>query len=209
MITVEDIRGMEFEETKRGYDEEAVDNFLDEIADQMEQLIRDNAKNLKALEDAEKELENLRSAAPAPVAAEPAAEPAAPAYEDATYFRDLQATVRETLISAQRIADETVGEARKKAQLMVSAAEEQANAIKAQSRQDAEAAKEEVAAMKATATEEVNALKAQSEQEMDVAKMELANVKTSAEDFRARFLKLVQEQMTALNADESLFAKAE
>ena len=106
----------------------------------------------------------------------PAAEPAKasePTVDEPSYFRNLEATLRETLISAQRIADETVAEARKKAKQLVSGAESQAETIVSDSRKQAED-----------------------------AKAELANVKKVTEEYRARFVRLVQEQMHALKLDD-------
>ena len=59
------------------------------------------------------------------VAVEPAPEKAeASAINEPQYFKNLELTLRDTLISAQKIADETVAEARKKANQMIAAAEE-------------------------------------------------------------------------------------
>jgi len=62
------------------------------------------------------------------VAVQPQQQPAMLA-DEPQYFKNLETTLRETLISAQRLADETVAEARKKANTMVANAEEQAAAI--------------------------------------------------------------------------------
>ena len=53
MITVKDIREKEFNPQKRGYNEDEVDEFLDEIADQMEVLIRENRSLIRRIEKAQ------------------------------------------------------------------------------------------------------------------------------------------------------------
>ena len=137
------------------------------------------------------ELKELREAAaqakavPAPVAesavvaVESAPEKAeVSAINEPQYFKNLETTLRETLISAQRLADETVADARKKANAMIASAEEQAANVTA-------AAKAEVETQKSEAEE----------------------LKKAAEDYRARFLRLLEDQAHILKADDSLFAK--
>ena len=126
-------------------------------------------------------------AAPVVVAEEPksivAVAPAQPVQQSAAidepqYFKNLETTLRETLISAQRLADETVADARKKANAMIASAEEQAANVTA-------AAKAEV----------------------ETHKSEAEELKKAAEDYRARFLRLLEDQAHILKADDSLFAK--
>ena len=137
-ITVKDIHEKEFTRQVRGYSIDEVDDFLDEIAQQMELLIRENrALNIKLSEKPPVLEAQAAPAAVAPVAppapvvvapAKPA--PAAPAAKDDTaYFRNLETTLRDTLVSAQRVAEETMSEAQKKAEKLVSSAEEQAGSI--------------------------------------------------------------------------------
>lgn len=183
MITVKDIREKEFSRQKHGYHEDEVDDFLDEIADQMEELIRENRSLLGQLEEAktqasdaaaqdaanyqQPQVEQAQYAAPAKAVDQPPV-------DEPSYFRNLEATLRETLISAQRIADNTVAEARTKAKELVSNAEEQARKIAQE-------------ATTATAN----------------AKQELENLKKAYMDYKSRFLRMVKDQMAAINIDES------
>lgn len=189
-ITVKDIHEKVFSKQVRGYSVDEVDDFLDELATQMEVLIRENRSMLQQLEEAQ----NASPAAvqeSAPVVVSPVVQPIQPIQpvlapqpvqsapvlaDEPQYFKNLETTLRDTLINAQRIADETVAEARKKANSLVAAAEEQAVAITS-------AAKAEAEAIHAEAEETHNA----------------------ANDYRARFLRLVEDQMHVLKADESLF----
>lgn len=162
MITVKDIREKEFAQEKNGYSEDEVDNFLDEIAEQTQALVRENQDLSKQLQELREQLAN------APKSDQVNDEPA--------YFKNLEATLRETLISAQRIADETVAKARQEARQTISSAEEQANAILTSAKAEAEA-----------------------------AKTETAEVRKAIEDYRTRFTHLIEEQVNVLKADPSLF----
>ena len=192
-ITVKDIHEKEFSKQVRGYSIDEVDDFLDELAEQMEVMIKENREALAEAEAAKAELAQLKAeksaavAAPVVVAEEPksivAVAPAQPVQQSAAidepqYFKNLETTLRETLISAQRLADETVADARKKANAMIASAEEQAANVTA-------AAKAEV----------------------ETHKSEAEELKKDAEDYRARFLRLLEDQAHILKADDCLVAK--
>ena len=85
--------------------------------------------------------------------------------------------MRATLLTAQRIADETTDQAKKTADETVAAAEEQARTI--------------------VATAKVEA---------DQARADLADLKKAADDYRARFQRLVLDQVHVLKSDTELFA---
>ncbi len=112
-LTPEDVRNRRFKTSFRGYDEEEVDTFLDEVEVELTRLLGDN--------------DGLRQRLDA-VAAAP---PAPPVNSEA------EEMLRRTLLLAQRTADETVAgaqaeaerlatEARTAAATMVQAAEQQA-----------------------------------------------------------------------------------
>lgn len=181
MVTVKDIREKEFLKQKHGYSEDEVDEFLDEIADQMEALIQENktlmqqAQEARAMADkAISERAPAPQPQPAPVVVQPVPEVKSIQTTDEAYFRNLESTLRETLLSAQRIADETVSEAKKKAVQMVADAEEKVSTVMAQQRA-----------------------------ELDSAKVELEGVRKASEDYRVRFKRLVREQLHAFKLDES------
>ena len=187
-ITVKDISDKVFSKQVRGYSIEEVDDFLDELAAQMETIVRENRTLMQQLDEAKAALEAKKAApAVAPVIAEQVVQPVEPVVapqpqaqpmlaDEPQYFRNLETTLRETLINAQRIADETIAEARKKANTMVATAEEQAASITSSAKVEAEAVRAE--------TEEV---------------------RKAAADYRARFLRLIEDQMHTLKADNSLF----
>ena len=185
MVTVKDIREKEFIKQKHGYSEEEVDEFLDEIADQMEALIQENKTLMQQAQEARAMADKAiseRLAAPAPATRPAPVAPVQPEVKpiqttDEAYFRNLESTLRETLLSAQRIADETVSEAKKKAVAMVSDAEEK-----------------------------VGTIAAQHKAEIDNAKVELEGVRKASEDYRVRFRRLVREQLHAFKLDESVLS---
>ena len=129
-ISVKDIQEKEFSvQASNGYNVEQVDDFLDELAEQLGMLIRENlALNSKA-----KQLEEELAAAKANAAE---MEKKLPDYNETGYFKNLESAMRESLIGAQRIADETISEANKKAQQTIDTANAQAEKTVA----DAEAA---------------------------------------------------------------------
>lgn len=144
-ISIEDMKNISFKIEKRGgYNCDEVDDFMDELAGQTEDLANENIRlqaevnaakkavaeaNAKAAQ-AMKELEAVKAEAEKKETA-PAVQEAAPVatYNEPSYFKNLETTLRETLISAQRIADETVDAAQKKAKEIISEAEAKAAAI--------------------------------------------------------------------------------
>ncbi len=167
-ISVKDIKEKDFTAQKHGYAIEEVDDFLDEIAEQVSELIKENLLLKDRLAKAES------TPPPAPVVIQK--ESAKPDFDDEGYFKNLESAMRESLINAQRIAEETKKKADKEAEESVSAARAKAEALTTE-------AKNEVDAMKA---------EAQSMREM------IAKYRT---DFRA----LIEEQIKVLKTRESLF----
>ena len=156
-IKVEDIRNVDFPVDKRGYNCDEVDDFLDAVAAQTEELAKANLELTKELEAAKQELTNqkniaaaleqelkkaseeklaavdaARKAAEEAAAAAAEEEPASP-FNEPSYFKNLETTLRETLISAQRIADDTISGAQKQADDIIAEAKAKAEAIEKES----------------------------------------------------------------------------
>ncbi|MGI6236498.1 MAG: DivIVA domain-containing protein [Candidatus Excrementavichristensenella sp.] len=176
MITVKDIREKEFNPQKRGYNEDEVDEFLDEIADQMEVLIRENRSLIRRIEKAQEVV-----AEPEPVL-QP--EPETRVLDDSGYFRNLEATLRETLLSAQRLADKTVSEAKEEAEKVLNAARVEAEGIRAR-------ASAETATLRATLTEDTKA-----------AQEQLDGLRSAIAQHRCSFREMLQAQLDALGEEE-------
>ncbi len=184
-ISVRDIQEKEFSRQKRdGYNIEEVDDFLDEISDQLSVLIRENMALAEQVKSLQAENEKLASGASAVAEPEPAPAPAPvetvssaePAYDEPSYFKNLELAMRDTLVNAQRIADDTVAEARKKAQELISSAEEQAATTVSNAKVEAEGVKAEADSIRKT----------------------IAN-------YRASFRRLVEGQVQVLKETDSLF----
>ena len=104
-ISVRDIQEKEFAtQAKGGYNVEEVDDFLDEIAEQLSALVRENLELTKHVGELEGEVEAAKKEAEAAAAR-------TPDYNEQGYFDNLQKSMREAMIGAQRIADETKAEA--------------------------------------------------------------------------------------------------
>ena len=180
-ISVKDIQEKVFPtQASNGYDVEQVDDFLDEIAEQLSALIRENLLLKGETNKLEQEL----------AAKEKALQDAVyktPDYNEEGYFKNLQSAMRDTLISAQRVADETL-----------SAAKSEADRLAADSRAEADRIVEKARSEAAAMTDRAQNAAAS-------AKAEYESLKASAENYRASFRKLVEEQLQALKANDILF----
>ena len=193
-ITIKDIHEKEFTKQVRGYSIDEVDDFLDDLADQMEVMIKENRDLMAQLEAAKSAPQPaapvvVETVQPEPVRSEPiqsepvqpeqpAAPAAAPLIDEPQYFKNLETTLRETLINAQRLADETIADAQKKANDILASAEEEAAGITASAKA-----------------------------EVETLRVETESLKTSAADYRARFLNLLKAQEDLFKADDSPFAE--
>jgi DivIVA domain-containing protein len=97
-LTPEDVRNRRFKTSFRGYDEEEVDSFLDEVEVELTRLLSDNDG-----------LRERAQSAPPPQAAQPVSSEA-------------EEMLRRTLLLAQRTADETVAAAQAEAERITSEA---------------------------------------------------------------------------------------
>lgn len=101
-LTPLDIHNKEFRRGFRGYDEDEVNEFLDQVIKDYEVLIREN-----------KELQNeVRSL-----------------QERLDHFTNIEETLSKTIIVAQEAADEVKGNSKKEAQLIIREAEKNADRI--------------------------------------------------------------------------------
>lgn len=166
-ITVEMIDTKEFKIKPRGYDQQEVDDFLDAIGDEM-------VRQLDTIQSLQQQLAQAKAARPvvteAPTQAiKPVqAKPAAAAVPSDSF--------REILEMAQKVKDETIAEAQRKADAIIAEANDEA--IKRLDNLDAE---------KEALTREVAALKA------------------AAAEYRTKFEALLQAQQEALEKAADLF----
>ncbi len=101
-ITPLDIQQKQFKMKLRGFDVEEVYGFLEIVREEMEDLLRENA-NLK--ENIQRSENQLRE------------------------YRDMETTLRETLMTAQQMVEEYKTNARKEAELLVKESEVKADAL--------------------------------------------------------------------------------
>lgn len=152
-VTIQMIETKEFKTKAHGYDPEEVDVFLDEIADEFEEMQR--------------EIQSLRASVARP---QPSVAPAPVMAMESTE------TVQKMLVNAQRVSDETMADARKQADQMLVDAKVRAERI-------------------------VEEAKIESKRLQDG----FDALRTAAHDYRARFKRLVDDQMHVLNAETELF----
>ncbi len=185
-ITVTMIEEKEFSRKARGYDEHEVDEFLDEICDEMVNMQREIA----ALQQRNQQLQNQQkpsftpSVIPAPVSPAIPVPAAAPAFavpvpekkkNDDESEKNIEAAL-EVLRSARRVYDETVEEAKKKAEQILQDAREISDGKLERLESDKKAALEEIEMLKA-----------------------------SVKDYRRRFLRLMEDQQHLMNTENVLF----
>ncbi|MBE5808145.1 MAG: DivIVA domain-containing protein [Clostridiales bacterium] len=180
-ITVKDIQEKEFPlQAADGYDVEQVDDFLDEIATQLSELVRENLALKEQVSSLEDELLKTRADLQETITK-------TPDYNEEGYFRNLQSAMRDSLISAQRVADEATSAARAEAEKTLTDA------------------KAEATRLVTDAQTEADRITNEAMQQAEIAKAEYDDLKSSAESYRANFRKLVEEQLGALKASDLLF----
>ena len=143
-LTIDDIYDKEFALKGGGYDRNDVDQFLDEICDEMtnmqERIDQLESELSKARAEAEAARESVKPA-PQPVAK---AEPA---------VAKTSQTLESILLSAQRLADEAVENANAKAETIVKEAQEKASQIVDDAQSERETLSAELESMRKAAAE--------------------------------------------------------
>lgn len=117
-ITPLDIRKHSFKKSYKGYDTEEVDAFLEMLAKQYEEIVKENL----TLNERVKGLE-----------------------EQISEYKNLEKTLRDTLISAQTMTDKMKGNAMKEAELIVKDAEIKSEQIYADARKRSNDLRAEIA----------------------------------------------------------------
>ena len=191
-ISVRDIQEKEFgTQASGGYNIEQVDDFLDEISEQMATLVRENLELNKQIKALEADVKAAQLAAEA-------AEAKTPDYNEKGYFANLQNAMRESLIGAQRIADETMEEANRKAQKTVSDAQVQADQITV-------SAKEKADALVGDAQKQADQLTADAQGRLDLLEKKYEALKTAAANYKAEFSRILDQQATVLRDSNGVF----
>ena len=158
-ITVEMIEEKEFKQKVRGYDPAEVDEFLDKICDEMIALQDEVAALQTQLNQAKSQ--GIRPQRPEVVTPTPAPRPTVPT----AMAREQEETLRQLLVNAQRVSDETVAEAHSRAESIVADAEKKAT----------------------NAVADISA-------QRDALMKEVDLLKNAAKDYRDRFIRLVDRK---------------
>lgn len=191
-ISVKDIQEKEFgTQATGGYDIEQVDDFLDEISEQMAALVRENLELSRQIKALEGDVQAARLQAQA-------AEAKTPDYNEKSYFSNLQNAMRESLIGAQRIADETLEEADRKARKTVGDAQAEADQI-------TQSAREKADALVSKAQKEADDLAAEAKTRVETLEARFEALKASAASYKAEFSRILDEQAAALRESNGLF----
>lgn len=191
-ISVRDIQEKEFgTQATGGYDIEQVDDFLDEISEQMAALVRENLELKQQMKTLEGDVLAARKRAEE-------AEARTPDYNEKGYFQNLQNAMRESLIGAQRIADETTEEANRKAEKTVSDAQAQADQITVSARDKANA-------LVSQAQQEADTISADAKKRVDTLEARYEELKASAAAYKEEFSRLLDAQANALRESNGLF----
>lgn len=176
-ITVAMIEEKEFKTKMRGYDPVEVDEFLDEICDEMvamQEEISTLQSRLNQAPRAEAPFVPAPAAMPVPAPA-PAPVPAPRKAEKAETEEASEAAQR-LLVKAQKVYDETLAEAKAEADKILSGAHTRADSGLSDLEEERKALEEEIEMLKA-----------------------------AAKDYRERFERLVEDQQHVLRAETKLF----
>jgi cell division initiation protein len=141
-LTPLDIHHKEFRRSLRGYDDKEVDDFLDSVADEFERLFKENIDLSERMEVANQKVRT---------------------------YQEMETTLHNTLLAAQRSAEEIVATAREEATTLL---------------RDAEMKAKEVIHDALTQKQKMTG--------------ELVRVKQAEEDFRARFKQLLEQNLSAI-----------
>ncbi len=183
-ITVAMIEEKEFKTKMRGYDPVEVDEFLDEICDEMVALQDEIATLNQRLSQASRTSAYPQVPSPAMAPAQIPAPISAPAAEktaekkttEQEKSRETSEAAQKLLARAQKVYDETIAEA-----------------------------KEEAAAILKSARTEASVSVETLEERRAALEKEVATLRTAAQDYRNRFLSLISEQQDILNGQTELF----
>ncbi len=167
-LTPIDIRKQEFRKAMRGYDADEVDTFLAMVADEMEDLITQAEK-------AKSEVSGLK--------------------ERLSEYQQMEATMRETLVTVQKAAEEKRDAARREAEMILKEAEVQASKWIEDAHRSVRDVKNELARLNGMRDSYVARLKMLMKSQLDMLKM-----LESEEESPEETLDLFEEKLRALTS---------
>jgi len=150
-----DIRQQRFAVKFRGFDPQEVDSFLEMVADELEELARENDQLKEKVRKFQREVEDLRLG---------------------------ESDVKKTLLAAQTLKEEMSSNARKEAELIVRDAQSKASDLVHSTKSAATAAQEELAAMLRRKKQLILNMRSMLETHLRMLEMEEKSDKTLGEE---------------------------
>lgn len=172
MLTPLDIQKKEFRRAFRGYSDEDVDSFLDKINQDYEELYRENKILKEKLDQAEQNMAR---------------------------YREIEEVLKNTMVMAQKNADELRRNTEKEANLLMDKARSEADQISREAEQEAEAIIQEAERRAAEMITEA-------EEKVKHIMEEYYRLKREAQVFLMRFRSFLEAQIKLLSSEEENMA---
>jgi cell division initiation protein len=168
LLTPLDIQNKELRRSFRGYNEEEVDEFLDQLAQDYEWLYLENQRLKEKLEDTE---------------------------AGVARYRDMEQTIKDTLVMAQKNAEELRENAKRESELLLSEARQKANQI-------VKEAEEKAYQIVSMAEDRADEITADAEAKVQSTLQEYQWLDKQARVFRVKFRSFLQTQLDLLERQE-------
>ncbi|RJQ25942.1 MAG: DivIVA domain-containing protein [Peptococcaceae bacterium] len=168
MLTPLDIQKKEFRRAFRGYNEEEVDSFLDRVVEDYENLLKENQKLQECLAESDNQMSR---------------------------YRELEDVLKNTMIMAQKSAEDLRQNAEKEAQMALQEAQLQA-------RQILQKAEQEASIMVQEADRRAGRMIDEAEDRVKEVLAEYRELLKQARVFRVRFRSFLDAQMKLLDGEE-------
>ena len=176
VLTPEDIEAQVFREKFKGYDQDEVDSFLDRVAADLTELVRERDAAIERMQRVE---------------------------EDAADSIEAERLLKRTLITAQRTADETVAEAIAQANTTISEADQRAAQTVAEAEARAadivQEAERRAGDLVAQARREAEVRAAAAEEQLEQVRRAVADLQRFRVEYRDRVRAAVTEQLAILD----------
>lgn len=170
MLTPLDIQKREFRRAFRGYNEEEVDTFLDQVAEDYEGVCKENQRLQECLADSNRQMDR---------------------------YRELEDVLKNTMIMAQKNADDLLQNTEKEAQMALQQAQLQAKQI-------VQEAGQEAAIMVREAERRAGQIVAEAENRVKEILAEYHELVKQDRVFRARFRAFLDAQLKLLDGEEEV-----
>lgn len=173
MLTPLDIHKKEFRRVFRGYDEEQVDSFLDQVIMDYEKLYRDNQQLKEQLERAEGSM---------------------------AQYQEMEEVLKNTLVMAQKNAEELRENTEKEVQIMMEKAQEKAY-------RTVNRAEQEAREILARAEQQANKMVSEAEKRVRQLLDRYEEIEKQVQVFRIKFKSLLEAELQLLEQEEELFGE--